>query len=117
MGKDQMKRSGADQAFVNSGNAGKNDWADDDNDAEEGNKKAKKKKDEYEDEQVWEEDGVMGSRFGHQKEMVSYGEMDEEDEAVANESIDVDNTIIEEDAVDEVAHASDEESDDSATNI
>ena len=35
--------------------------------------------DEYEDELANDEDGVSGSKFGHRQEMVSYGEMDEED--------------------------------------
>merc|ERR1719296_534436 len=80
--KDQMKRTGADQTFVS---AGSENLAEDDELEEDDNKSKSKKRrkddDEYEDEEVWEEDGVMGSRFGHKKEMVSYGEMNEEDDA------------------------------------
>ena len=113
--KDQMKRTGADQTFVSAGSA---DLAEDDELEEDDNKSKSKKRrkddDEYEDEEVWEEDGVMGSRFGHKKEMVSYGEMDEEDEIVRNEKNDVDSTIMneEDNASNEAAVVSDQEGDD-----
>lgn len=42
--------------------------------------------DEYDDEQVGEEDGVMGARFGHKKEMASYGDMDAEDKEILEAS-------------------------------
>jgi len=56
----------------------------------------------------------MGSRFGYKKEMVSYYEMDEEDEIVRNEKNDVDSTIMneEDNASNEAAVVSDQEGDD-----
>jgi DNA-directed RNA polymerase I subunit RPA1 len=48
-------------------------------------KKKSKNDDEYEDEEAGDEDGVMGSRFGHRKEMVSYEEMDDEDKAISTQ--------------------------------
>jgi len=48
-------------------------------------RKPQKKDSEYDDELTGEEDGVSGSRFGHRKEMVSYGDMDEEDKVIATE--------------------------------
>ena len=41
--------------------------------------KEKEDDDEYDDETAGEEDGVMGSRFGHKKEQAGYGEEDEDD--------------------------------------
>lgn len=121
--KDQMKRSGADHTLVSAGNSGRNDLAEDELE-EDGNNKSKSKKrnidDEYDDEQVFDEDGVMGSRFGHKKEMVSYGEMDEEDEAIAHENDDMDNTTMmngEDNAANEVIEISDEEGDTKDTNV
>ena len=49
-------------------------------------KKARRKQkddDEYEDEKADAEDGVAGSRFGHQKELTSYGEMDDDEKDIA----------------------------------
>jgi len=42
----------------------------------------KKKHEEYDDEDANDEDGVMGDRFSHKKEMTSYGAMDDEDREV-----------------------------------
>uniref|UniRef100_A0A7S4MUI9 DNA-directed RNA polymerase n=1 Tax=Odontella aurita TaxID=265563 RepID=A0A7S4MUI9_9STRA len=52
-------------------------------------KKAKKRAkdaDEYDDEKADDEDGVTGSRFGHRKEMASYGDMDDEEKAIAKKA-------------------------------
>ncbi|GMH57319.1 hypothetical protein TrST_g8289 [Triparma strigata] len=57
------------------------------NEEKEAKKKAKKKKqdeEEYENEEVTEEDGVMGSRFGHRKEMATYDDDGSEDEEGAD---------------------------------
>ncbi|MGH3056226.1 MAG: hypothetical protein ACRDL7_14730, partial [Gaiellaceae bacterium] len=48
-------------------------------------RKRAKKEEEYDDEVADEEDGVTGSRFGHRKEMASYGDMDDEERAVSRE--------------------------------
>merc|ERR1719329_1581889 len=49
-------------------------------------KKNRNDDDEYDDEQVGEEDGVMGARFGHRKEMASYGDMDAEEKKISEAS-------------------------------
>ena len=57
-------------------------------------KSSKNDRDDLEDEEedddnedvVGEEDGVMGARFGHKREMESYGDMDDDDRQAANES-------------------------------
>eukprot|EP00956_Cyclotella_meneghiniana_P043473 scaffold271707_cov79-Cyclotella_meneghiniana.AAC.3 len=50
-------------------------------------KASKKSKDEeYDDEVVDDEDGVNASRYGHRKEMTSYGEMDDDDKKIAKTS-------------------------------
>jgi len=49
-------------------------------------KKNRNDDDEYDDEQVGEEDGVMGARFGHRKEMASYGDMDAEEKKILEAS-------------------------------
>jgi len=46
-------------------------------------KKSKRDEDDYDDEVANEEDGVTGSRFGHKKEMASYGDMDDEEKEIA----------------------------------
>jgi len=46
-------------------------------------KKKKSKDDEYDDEVADEEDGITASRFGHKKEMTSYGDMDDEEKKMA----------------------------------
>eukprot|EP00957_Ditylum_brightwellii_P127390 9714252-Ditylum_brightwellii.AAC.1 len=48
-------------------------------------KKRAKEDDEYEDEKAGDEDGVS-ARFGHKKEMASYGDMDDEEKAIAKKS-------------------------------
>jgi DNA-directed RNA polymerase I subunit RPA1 len=49
-------------------------------------KKKQKQDDEYEDEMANDEDGVTGSRFGHRKEMTSYGDMDDDEKNIAKKS-------------------------------
>ena len=49
--------------------------------------KQKSKDDEYEDEEADDEDGVTASRFGHKKEMTSYGDMDDDEKHIAKSSI------------------------------
>lgn len=49
-------------------------------------KSTQKDDQEYDDEIANDEDGVSGSRFGHRKEMISYGEMDKDDKSVSKES-------------------------------
>ncbi|EED91031.1 DNA directed RNA polymerase i, alpha subunit [Thalassiosira pseudonana CCMP1335] len=44
------------------------------------------KDDEYDDEVANDEDGVTGTRFGHRKEMTSYGDMDDDDKYIAKRS-------------------------------
>eukprot|EP00804_Cyclotella_cryptica_P004163 CCRYP_014543-RB/>CCRYP_014543-RB protein AED:0.08 eAED:0.08 QI:152/0.87/0.77/1/0.75/0.66/9/493/1780 len=53
-----------------------------------GTRKSKKKSsdDEYDDEVANEEDGVTGSRYGHKKEMTSYGEMDDDEKQMVKSS-------------------------------
>merc|ERR1712194_868831 len=41
---------------------------------------------EYDDEVANAEDGVTGSRFGHKKEMTSYGNMDDDEKNIAPNS-------------------------------
>ena len=53
-------------------------------DSKKSNKKSKDE--EYDDEVVDDEDGVNASRYGHRKEMTSYGEMDEDDKKIAKTS-------------------------------
>lgn len=49
-------------------------------------KKKTREREEYEDEEAGDEDGVTGSRFGHRKEMVSYGDMDDEENEIAKQA-------------------------------
>lgn len=49
-------------------------------------KKKVSEREEYEDEEAGDEDGVTGSRFGHRKEMVSYGDMDDEENEIAKQA-------------------------------
>jgi len=75
------------QAFVVGGKAADyiaDDIADDI--ADEPGTSRKKKHEEYDDEGVNDEDGVMGDRFSHKKEMTSYGAMDDEDEEIQQQS-------------------------------
>jgi DNA-directed RNA polymerase I subunit RPA1 len=58
-----------------------------------GKRKKAKEADEYEDEEAGDEDGVTGSRFGHRKEMVSYGDMDDEDKEIAKEGLEEDDIL------------------------
>jgi DNA-directed RNA polymerase I subunit RPA1 len=52
-------------------------------------RKATQKDDqEYDDEIANDEDGVSGSRFGHRKEMISYGEMDNDEKSISKEPAD-----------------------------
>ncbi|KAL7535540.1 hypothetical protein ACHAXR_006555 [Thalassiosira sp. AJA248-18] len=50
-------------------------------------KKKQKEEEEYDDEAANDEDGVSGSRFGHRKEMTSYGEMDDDEKKIAKKSV------------------------------
>jgi len=66
-------------------------------------KKKKKKDEEYDDEMANAEDGVTGSRFGHKKEMTSYGKMDDDEKHIAanstNEFVDENDRLDETDPV------------------
>lgn len=61
-------------------------------DPENESKKYRKKKlkddQEYDDEIANDEDGVVGSRFGHKKEMTSYGDMDDDEKKMLKEPSD-----------------------------
>jgi DNA-directed RNA polymerase I subunit RPA1 len=80
-------------------------------------KASSKKKDEYEDEEVQDEDGVSGSRFGHRKEMVSYGDMDDEERALRkstkeDDDVDYNDTKDDEDGDDNGPHTISDEDED-----
>jgi len=45
-------------------------------------KQKQKEENEYDDEMANAEDGVTGSRFGHKKEMTSYGNMDDDEKSI-----------------------------------
>lgn len=83
--KAEMKRNEAtgDSSKIDVVGGGSTDFVEP-NDAE-GTRKSKKKPsdDEYDDEVADEEDGVTGSRYGHRKEMTSYGEMDDDEKRIA----------------------------------
>ena len=49
--------------------------------------KKKSKDDEYDDEEADAEDGVTASRYGHKKEMTSYGDMDDDEKRMAKSAI------------------------------
>lgn len=89
--RNELKRANTDgdvqQASVSGGES--SDFIDggDDARATAGQRKKIKDADEYEDEEVGDEDGVTGSRFGHRKEMVSYGDMDDEEKQIANQGL------------------------------
>lgn len=70
------------------------DFVESDPDSEDGelekSKKIKKKlkeDGEYDDEKANDEDGVTGSRFGHRKEMTSYGDMDDAEKDISKKSV------------------------------
>lgn len=74
---------GASSDFIESDNNGPEEPG------EKGAKKKKKKQrenEEYDDEEANDEDGVTGSRFGHKKEMTSYGDMDDDEKNIAKKS-------------------------------
>lgn len=48
--------------------------------------KKKPKDEEYDDEEADAEDGVNASRYGHKKEMTSYGDMDDDEKKIAKSS-------------------------------
>jgi DNA-directed RNA polymerase I subunit RPA1 len=73
-------------------------------------KKSKSKDDEYDDEVADEEDGVAGSRFGHKKEMTSYGDMDDDEKNIAKQSSSDDSDEDEVAMVTEAEESDDEES-------
>ena len=79
---------GASTEFVESDNPDETSAA-----AERKIKKKRKEEEEYDDEAANDEDGVTGSRFGHRKEMTSYGRMDEDEKNIAKESVDDDENI------------------------
>jgi len=54
--------------------------------ADERGRSRKKKHEEYDDDGVNDEDGVMGDRSSHKKEIASYGAMDDEDKEVQHQS-------------------------------
>lgn len=87
--KAEMKRneSPGDHAKIEVIGGGATDYVEPD-----GVKKSKKKSkdEEYDDEVVEDEDGVNASRFGHRKEMTSYGEMDDDDKKIAKISAKID---------------------------
>mmetsp|Transcript_14570 Transcript_14570/g.32102 ORF Transcript_14570/g.32102 Transcript_14570/m.32102 type:complete len:493 (-) Transcript_14570:209-1687(-) len=62
-------------------------------------KKPKKSvEDEYDDHVANEEEGVTGGRYGHRKEMHSYGDMDDEDQAMQRQAAEVEVNYQESDA-------------------
>ncbi|KAL9186875.1 hypothetical protein ACHAXT_010595 [Thalassiosira profunda] len=73
---------GASTDFVES------DGPEEPSDSKKKSKKKMKQEEEYDDEVANNEDGVTGSRFGHRKEMTSYGDMDEDDKKIAKSETD-----------------------------
>jgi len=63
------------------------DRKDDEKEKSKKSKKKQKEDEEYEDEMANDEDGVTGSRFGHRKEMTSYGDMDDDEKNIAKKSV------------------------------
>lgn len=55
--------------------------------------KKKRSKDDDDDDDAGEEDGVNASRFGHKKEIASYGDMDDEDNRIVAQQNRMDMTI------------------------
>ncbi|KAL7551711.1 hypothetical protein ACHAWF_014906 [Thalassiosira exigua] len=91
--KAEMKRNaGDDFASIEVIGGASTDFVESDNHGESSESKKKKLKkkqkevDEYDDEVANDEDGVTGSRFGHRKEMTSYGDMDDDEKNIAKKS-------------------------------
>ena len=74
---------GSSSDFVNSERAD-----DPENESKKHRKKKQKDDQEYDDEIANDEDGVAGSRFGHRKEMTSYGDMDDDEKQMSKEPAD-----------------------------
>jgi DNA-directed RNA polymerase I subunit RPA1 len=74
---------GSSSDFVNSEKAD-----DPENESKKYRKKKQKDDQEYDDEIANDEDGVAGSRFGHRKEMTSYGDMDDDEKRMSKEPAD-----------------------------
>jgi DNA-directed RNA polymerase I subunit RPA1 len=85
--KAEMKRSatGGDTSSIQVNCGSSSDLMESDSPTSKSRKK-KSKDDEYDDEVADDEDGVAGSRFGHKKEMTSYGDMDDDDKKIAKQS-------------------------------
>lgn len=79
------------------------------NEARKSRTKQQKDDQEYDDEVANDEDGVSGSRFGHKKEMTSYGEMDDDEKRMAKEHIE--ETLDDDESDVELAVISEAESD------
>merc|ERR1712127_1181936 len=82
----EAKRANSDMSSLAIEGGSASDFVNTDDNIDLNKKKTPKKKkntDEYEDEEAGDEDGVSGTRFGHQKEMVSYEEMDDEDKEIS----------------------------------
>lgn len=86
--KAEMKRNEApgDHAKIEVLGGGSSDFVEQDDIGGSKSKKKKSSDDEYDDEVAGDEDGVTAARFGHKKELTSYGEMDDEEKKIAKRS-------------------------------
>jgi DNA-directed RNA polymerase I subunit RPA1 len=107
--KAEMKRSanGGDSASIQVTGGNASEFIESDKPSK--SKKKKSKDDEYDDEVADEEDGVAGSRFGHKKEMTSYGDMDDDEKNIAKQSSHDDDSEEDDVAMVTEAEESDEE--------
>ena len=116
--KAEMKRSatGDDPSSIQVSGGEASDYIESDKSTSK-SKKKKPKDDEYDDEVADDEDGVAGSRFGHKKEMTSYGDMDDDEKKIAKTSTADDSDDDEPAMVTEAEESDDEESNDNTLKI